>query len=58
MEAAVIETVETGFMTKDLAICIAGTMQVPRESYLNTQDFMHKVKEVFDKRWAGIAAAL
>ena len=36
MEAAVIETVETGFMTKDLAICIEGTMQVPRDSYLNT----------------------
>ena len=58
MEAAVIETVETGFMTKDLAICIKGSMQVPRESYLNTQEFMHKVKEVFDKRWGPIVATL
>ena len=58
MEAAVIETVEAGFMTKDLAICIAGTMQVPRESYLNTQDFMAKIKEFFDKRWAPVAATL
>ena len=58
MEAAVIETVETGFMTKDLAICIAGTMQVSRDKYLNTQEFMAKVKETFDKRWGPIIANL
>ena len=58
MEAAVIETVESGFMTKDLAICIAGTMQVAREKYLNTQEFMAKVKETFDKRWGPIIANL
>ena len=58
MEAAVIETVENGFMTKDLAICIAGTMQVEREKYLNTQEFMAKVKETFDKRWGPIIANL
>ena len=58
MEAAVIETVENGFMTKDLAICIAGTMQVAREKYLNTQEFMAKIKETFDKRWGPIIATL
>ena len=31
-----IETVESGLMTKDLAISVAGTTQVPRSAYLNT----------------------
>ena len=52
MEAAVIETVENGLMTKDLAISVAGTTQVPRSSYLNTQDFMTKVRDTFEARWA------
>lgn len=52
MEAAVIETVENGLMTKDLAISVAGTTQVPRSAYLNTQDFMDKVKETYEKRRA------
>ena len=30
LEASVIECVEAGFMTKDLAICVIGSMQVPR----------------------------
>ncbi len=58
MEAAVIETVENGFMTKDLAICIEGSMQVAREKYLNTQEFMAKVKETFEKRWGPVIANL
>merc|ERR1711990_1028378 len=39
-EEAVIETVEAGKMTKDLAILVKGTMQVPRESYRNTFEFL------------------
>lgn len=54
MEAAVIATVEQGFMTKDLAISIAGTTQVPRSAYLNTHDFMGKIKEIFDARWRAV----
>jgi isocitrate dehydrogenase len=36
LEKSVIETVETGFYTKDLAISVLGTNNVPREKYLNT----------------------
>lgn len=30
-------------MTKDLAICVEGTMKVSREKYLNTLEFIQKV---------------
>lgn len=33
MEETIIETVEAGYMTKDLAICVHGTMDVPRDKY-------------------------
>lgn len=36
LEASVIQTVEQGFMTKDLAICVLDTMNVPREKYCET----------------------
>lgn len=32
-------------MTKDLAICVAGTMDVGRDKYLNTEEFMNKIAE-------------
>ena len=43
LERSVIETVEKGFMTKDLAICVEGTMNVPREKYCLTIEFIQKV---------------
>ena len=30
-------------MTKDLAICVAGTNDVSRDKYLNTRQFIEKV---------------
>jgi len=48
LERACIETVEDGFMTKDLAICIHGN-NVTRNQYLNTGEFIDKVKEKLDK---------
>ena len=45
LEASVIECVEKGFMTKDLAICVLGTMSVPREKYCETIEFIKKVAE-------------
>jgi isocitrate dehydrogenase len=33
LERSVIEAVESGFMTKDLAICVYNTNDVPREKY-------------------------
>jgi len=49
LEAACIETVEQGFMTKDLALCIHGE-KLKREHYLNTIDFMNKIAEVLQKK--------
>jgi len=43
LEASVIETVESGIMTKDLAICVAGTSDVKRDKYVNTQEFIEHV---------------
>jgi len=45
LEAAIIHTVESGFMTKDLAICVHNTMDVDRSTYLNTEEFMDKIAE-------------
>lgn len=39
LEAVCIETVESGKMTKDLAVCIHGSKVTP-DQYLNTQDFL------------------
>ncbi len=45
LERAVIETVEKGFMTKDLALIVAGTSEVPRSKYCSTKEFMTKCQE-------------
>src|SRR5690606_39230302 len=39
LEAVCIETVESGKMTKDLAVCIHGN-SVSKDQYLNTEDFL------------------
>lgn len=48
LERACVEAVESGKMTKDLAICIHGT-DAPRDSYLTTEEFLdevaHRVRE-------------
>lgn len=49
LERVVIETVESGTMTKDLAICVLGTMQVPREKYVNTFEFIDAVADNLNK---------
>ena len=45
LEKTVVETVEKGFMTKDLAICVVGSNDVSRDKYLNTKEFIEKVAE-------------
>ncbi|CDW90541.1 isocitrate dehydrogenase [Stylonychia lemnae] len=52
LEAAIIETVEAGFMTKDLAICVHNTMDVARDTYLNTEQFMDKIAETLKTKIA------
>jgi isocitrate dehydrogenase len=49
LERSVIETVEGGIMTKDLTICVLGTMNVPRDQWVTTQEFIKKVAETLRK---------
>lgn len=50
LEAVCVETIEAGFMTKDLAICIKGMANVKREDYLETFEFMSKLAENLKKK--------
>jgi len=53
LESACIETIESGKMTKDLALCIKGTIdKVKREDYLNTFEFMDAIAETLAKNQA------
>lgn len=49
LEKVIVDTVEAGFMTKDLAILVEGSMQVDRSKYLNTFEFIDKVAENLNK---------
>lgn len=44
LEAVCVETIESGFMTKDLALCIHGK-KLQREHYLDTFAFMDKLAD-------------
>ena len=50
LEAAVIETIESGAMTKDLAICVHGTTKVTPDQYLTTTPFMDAVADTLAKK--------
>merc|ERR1711881_408389 len=51
LEETCVETIEEGFMTKDLALCIKGTIdKVQRSDYLNTFEFMDKLAENLAKK--------
>lgn len=52
LERACIETIESGIMTKDLAICIKGMNSVQRSDYLNTFEFLDKVAELLTQKQA------
>ncbi|XP_062907922.1 isocitrate dehydrogenase [NADP] cytoplasmic [Mobula hypostoma] len=45
LENVCVETIESGFMTKDLAACIKGLPNVQRSDFLNTFEFMDKLAE-------------
>jgi len=49
LEKVCVETIEEGFMTKDLAICIKGN-DVDRKDYLNTFEFLDKLQENLNKK--------
>lgn len=53
LEDVCIETIEAGFMTKDLAICVKGSVaNVQRSDYLNTFEFLDKLSENLSKKMA------
>lgn len=49
LEKVCVDTIEAGFMTKDLAICIKGMNGVQRADYLNTFEFMDKLADNLKK---------
>lgn len=48
MEKSVIETVEKGFMTKDLALIVHGTSNLKKGQYCETVEFIKKVRETYE----------
>ncbi|XP_065156042.1 isocitrate dehydrogenase [NADP] cytoplasmic [Atheta coriaria] len=50
LEEVCVETIESGFMTKDLAICIKGMSGVKRTDYMETFEFMDKLAENLKKK--------
>merc|ERR1712226_589897 len=51
LEAVCVETIEDGHMTKDLALCIKGSIdKVARSDYLNTFEFLDKLAENLKKK--------
>lgn len=52
LEAACVDSVDNGNMTKDLAICIHGMKNVKEGMFLHTEDFMEAVEEDMKKKFA------
>ncbi|XP_067644092.1 isocitrate dehydrogenase [NADP] cytoplasmic isoform X2 [Eurosta solidaginis] len=52
LEKVCVDTIESGSMTKDLAICIKGMNNVKRSDYLETFEFMDKLAENLQKALA------
>jgi len=52
LENATVETMEQGFLTKDLAITVFQKWDVKeKEHWLITEDFMDKIDQQFQKHW-------
>jgi isocitrate dehydrogenase len=49
LERVCIETVESGKMTKDLAICLHGNQVKPGKDYLNTEEFLDAIDQNLKK---------
>lgn len=52
LEQVCVETVESGKMTKDLAVCIHGNNVKLGEHYLNTEDFLNELDKNLKKKLA------
>jgi len=53
LEASVIETIENGSMTKDLAMCISNGKPVPRSAYRSTFEHMEDIQARFHAKLTG-----
>jgi len=52
LEDVCLKTMENGFLTKDLAICVKGdAANVTRKDYLSTEEFMNKIAENLRARY-------
>ncbi len=51
LEEGVIETIQAGHMTKDLAICVHGTNKVTPDQYLTTTPFMDEIADRLQKKF-------
>lgn len=51
LEAACVDTIEGGQMTKDLAACIHGLPNVKEGMYLNTEDFLQAIADRLERSW-------
>jgi len=52
LEKVCIETVESGKMTKDLAICLHGNQVALGKDYLNMEDFVDAIDQNLKKKTA------
>ena len=50
LEQVCIETVESGKMTKDLAVCVSGNKVSHGKDYLYTEEFLQAISENLDKK--------
>ena len=50
LEKVCIETVETGKMTKDLAVCLLGNKVTAGKDYLNTEDFLDAIDQNLQRK--------
>jgi isocitrate dehydrogenase len=50
LEKVCIETVESGKMTKDLAVCVHGNAVTAGKDYLNTEDFLEAIDQNLRKK--------
>jgi len=50
LEQVCIETVESGKMTKDLAICLHGNKVIAGKDYLNTEEFLDAIDQNLKKK--------
>ncbi|XP_020288604.1 isocitrate dehydrogenase [NADP] cytoplasmic [Pseudomyrmex gracilis] len=50
LEKVCIDTIESGYFTKDLAICIKGMNNITRSDYLETFEFMNKLADNLKKQ--------